>query len=124
LTRNLLVTRTNGKKFRISVPEDAKVTFGPWSPPGDKTRAYNEKSMAGTLRVYENASTKASILGCFSDVVSFREECLDYEEEVITQEVATIWKSDNKGFRSEQTARVASSFDDPQLEEGKDDSDW
>jgi hypothetical protein len=80
--------------------------------------------MVGTLRVYADSSTKASILGCFSGVASFREESLDYEEEVITQEVATLWKSDNKGYRREETAKINRSFD-PQLPEGEsDETDW
>ena len=119
MSKILLVTKTNGKKFRITVTDEAKVTFGPWSPPGEKATAYSEKALAGTLRVYESKKTGASILGVFSGVASFRDDTLDYEEEIITQEVATLWKSDNKGYRREETAKVSSSFEE--LPEGSED---
>jgi hypothetical protein len=121
MAKTLLVTQNNGKKFRVTVPDGAKVTFGPWSPIGEgKAASYDrsEKAMNGTLRIYESSKTGASILGCFSGVTSFRSDELDFEEEVITQEVATLWKSDKNGYKREETAKVRSSFE---LNDGEDD---
>lgn len=117
MSKIILVTKTNGKQFRVTVPDEAKVTFGPWSPPSEKASAsYSEKSLTGTLRIYETAKTGATILGCFSGVASFRSSELDYEEEVITQEVSQVWKSDKHGYKREEIGHVSSSFE--QLTEG------
>ena len=79
------------KTFKISIPDDAKITFGPWSPPSAGVKAYDSpKALSGTLRVYENAKSGASVLAVFSGVNGYREEW------------ATIWKSDEHGYQREE----------------------
>lgn len=103
--RTLLVEKTDGKKFRIQVPDDAKVTFGPWSPPTMSKYGGESRSMAGTLRIYQGS--KENIIGCFTDVKGFRENGLAYEEEVVREEVSSIWKSDEHGYVRETKAQAA-----------------
>lgn len=101
--RVLLCERQGGKMFRVTVPEGAKVTFGPWSPPSGKDRVYGGAEMGGTLRIYESKSSGASIIGCFTKVVSFRDDTLDYEEQVAIEKGASLWHSDQKGYKREES---------------------
>jgi hypothetical protein len=105
--RTLLV---EGKKtFRIGIPDDARVTFGPFSPPTAESKYSGEKALAGTLRVYKGGTTKTSenILAVFTDVRSFRDlSSVEYEERVATEEVRTVWKTDKDGYRSEVSGKV------------------
>lgn len=95
------------KKFKITVPDDVKITFGPWSPGRkDKTTAFDVSAVnnGGTLRVYD---ATGNILCCFAHVTSFRDISLDYSEQVVVEEGATIWNSDQSGYKREhkQAAR-------------------
>ena len=91
------------KTFKIVIPDEAKITFGPWSPPTGESK-YNtpsEKSLSGTLRVYENGKSGASVLAVFSGVSGYRDTALEYSEIVAREEGAVIWKSDEKGYSRE-----------------------
>lgn len=96
------------KTFKIAVPDDSILTFGPWSPgKKDKTTAFdvgNNISNGGTLRVYD---AKKNILACFAHVTSFRDLSLEYSERVVVEEGSTIWNSDKEGYKREhkQAAR-------------------
>jgi len=113
--RELLV---EGKKtFRIKIPDDARVTFGPFSPPTAEKGYGNEKSLSGTLRVYSKG-TKATenILAVFTDVRGFRDQSqVEYEERVATEEVRTVWKSDQHGYKSEVASKTKAAWVDPVL---------
>lgn len=111
--RRLLVEKDDGKKFRITLPEGAKVTFGPWSPPSGEGR-YVERTgaaLSGTLRVYESSKSGASVLAVFSHIKTYRDEALDYEEELIREEGRAIWKSDKAGYKVKESVSRSSSFD-------------
>jgi len=97
------------KTFKISVPDESRVSFGPWSPPtGEGRYQASERALSGTLRVYEGRSKESSILAVFSGVSGFRDTSLDFSEEVAREEGAIIWKSDSKGYeREEKVKRVA-----------------
>lgn len=84
------------KTFRITIPDDAKVTFGPWSPPNEKGGGYVSR---GTLRVYQGS--KDNILCCFSGVTGFRDLSMQYAEQIAREEGATIWKDDENGYTRE-----------------------
>ncbi|MFI5223895.1 MAG: hypothetical protein ACHQX3_06570 [Nitrospirales bacterium] len=89
------------KKFILTVPDEATLSFAPWSPPnrnGDKNlySPVAEKNR-GTLRIY-SSGLKSPILACFSDVVSFRDMSIGYAEEIVKEEGATIWRDDEKGY--------------------------
>jgi hypothetical protein len=86
------------KIFRITIPDDAKVTFGPFSPP-TKGRPYGSNESRGTLRIYQGS--KDNIIACFAGVSSFRELSMQYAEQVAKEEGATIWKDDDKGYTRE-----------------------
>ena len=124
MTRTLLV---EGKKtLRVKIPDDARVTFGPFSPPTADTKYGGEKALVGTLRVYDGkgAAAKQSILAVFTDVRGFRDlESIEYEEQVATEEVRTVWKSDQNGYTSEVNGTTEKNWvPDPakQIESGED----
>lgn len=97
-TREILVF--GEKTFKIKVPKDAKLTFGPWSPPPkERGGGWDHADRRGTLRVYQG--TEKNILAVFAGVSGFRDTTLEYMEEVVREEGATIWKSDEKGYMRE-----------------------
>lgn len=102
------------KTFKIKVPDDAKITFAPFSPP-QKERfggggGYNDHK-AGTLRIYQG--TKDNIIGVFAGVRGFRDTSLDYSEEVAVEQGATIWKSDQHGYEREEKVSSRKEWVDP-----------
>src|SRR5690349_12086301 len=93
------------KTFKITVPDDARVTFGPWSPPSRKNgEMYGDpESRRGTLRVYKGSGQKeTNIIACFTGVRSFRDLSIGYAEEVAREEGSVIWKDDEKGYSREE----------------------
>lgn len=120
MSRELLVY--GRKTFKFTVPDEAKITFGPWSP-GEKGSKYgndSDKALNGTLRVYETAKTGASVLAVFSGVTGYRDTSLEYAEEVAREEGAVIWKSDSKGYSREEKVKRDTDWISPQLVSGKD----
>lgn len=99
------------KTFKITVPDDAKITFGPFSPPGKMGYTGSQERAVGTLRVYQK--TKDNIIAVFAGVKGFRDLSLDYEEEVAREEGAIIWKSDKDGYKREEKVQRASEWVDP-----------
>lgn len=98
--RELLVF--GDRTFKISIPDDAKVTFGPWSPPPKDRSGWQNEERRGTLRIYKNEGAKENgILACFAGVTGFRDLSIGYAEEVAREEGATIWKSDEHGYMRE-----------------------
>lgn len=119
MSRTLLVF--GRKTFKITVPDDAKVTFGPWSPPSAGAGARydtSEKALSGTLRVYESSAAKASILAVFSGITGYRDTALEYEEEVAREEGAVIWKSDKDGYKRQEKVKRSTDWYTPELEAG------
>lgn len=99
MSKQLLVF--GAKTFKVTVPDDAKLTFGPWSPQtGENKYGASEKALVGTLRIYHK--TKENILAVFSGVTGFRDLSLEYAEEIAKEEGATIWKSDQHGYEREE----------------------
>jgi hypothetical protein len=95
--RELLVF--GDKTFKIEIPDDAKVTFGPWSPPTrgqDSVGWHNSGRSAGTLRIYQGS--KENIVALFAGVTGFRDLSLSYAEKIAQEEGATIWKDDEQGY--------------------------
>ena len=99
--------------FKIQVPDDARITFGPFSPPSAKGH-FSESDRRGTLRIYRSHS-KEDIIACFSGVDSFRDISLEYQEEVIREEGATIWKSDEHGYLREDKHSANRKWTEPAL---------
>lgn len=121
MTRTLLV---EGKKtFRITIPDDCKITFGPWSP-GEKNNYEGAKT--GTLRVYESKNANANILGVWSGVSGFREDnAISYEEQIAREEGAIIWKSSKDGYKREENVKRETEWLNPakELTEGEKETD-
>lgn len=102
------------KTFKVSVPDDAKMTFGPWSPPTGNSRYDNsDRSLIGTLRIYKGAKSSDNILAVFSGVKGFRDTSLEYMEEVAREEGAVIWKSDQNGYQREEKVKRDATWGDP-----------
>jgi len=117
MSRELLVF--GPKTFKITIPDEAKVTFGPWSPPtgeGKYSRT-SDKALNGTLRVYASDATKATILAVFSGITGFRETSLEYTEEIAREEGAILWKSDKSGYTREEKVSRETDWVNPQLTE-------
>jgi len=111
--RQLLVF--GDKTFRITIPEDAKVTFGPWSPPKRDEQRWGEEGKQGTLRVY--GRTKEDVLAVFAGVRGFRDLSIGYAEEVAKEEGATIWKDDEQGYVRESKVSRKNEWVTPELPE-------
>lgn len=93
------------KTFKITVPDDSAITFGPWSPPKDASVRYNggdDSARRGTLRIYAGTKSTANILAVFSGVKSFRDLSIGYSEMVAREEGASLWKSDENGYEREE----------------------
>jgi len=99
------------KLFRITVPDDAKITFAPFSPPSKVDGfARRPETAVGTLRIYQG--TKDNIIAVFSGVRGFRDLSLEYQEKVATEEGATIWNSDQHGYSRETKVQRRSEWTD------------
>lgn len=97
--------------FKITVPDDAKVTFGPWSPPSKKGN-WDSGDKRGTLRIYQG--TKDNIIACFAGVEGFRDLTMQYAEQVAKEEGAVIWKDDQDGYvREDKVQRKKEWVGDP-----------
>lgn len=119
MPRTLLVERGNGdKNVKVTIPDDARVTFGPFSPPTkDKYGSMrSEGGSQGTLRVYSfGTETKASILAVVTNVRGFRDTgMVQYMEEVAKEEGATMWKSDADGYVREEKVKRSKDWIDPE----------
>ena len=112
-TRQLLVTAD--KTFKITVPAESKITFGPWSPPkktGDQFPVERNINHGGTLRIYDGPH----VIAVFSNVTGYRDLSLEYAEMVAKEEGATIWKSDQNGYqREDKVSRQHEFISQPQL---------
>jgi len=120
--RQLLVE--GDKTFKLDIPDDAKVTYGPWAPPksnkaGGSTWNNDEGHKRGTLRIY--TADGKSILACFAGVTNFRDISeVKYSELVAKEESAAIWKSDDKGYeREDKMVRQQEWVTEPKLIPGK-----
>lgn len=71
------------RDFTVSVPDDARVTFGPFSPPaaGAGWKGGSGSGLSrGTLRIYKGAKTTENVMAVFSGVEGFRDLSLGYAE--------------------------------------------
>ena len=104
------------KTFKITVPDDAKITFGPWSPPRTNKNGYemnDNSARRGTLRIYTGSEKTGNVLAVFSGVLGFRDLTLGYAEEVAKEEGATIWKDDEKGYQREESVKRSKEWVEP-----------
>lgn len=91
------------KTFKITVPDESKITFGPWSPPkGERTTMMSDAALRGTLRIYDKDK---NVIAVFSGVSGYRDAALNYSEQVAKEEGAVIWKSDQEGYQREEKVK-------------------
>lgn len=114
MSRTLLVFGDRDKEFRIIIPDEAKVTFAPWSPPPRDGRAWEPEAKTGTLRVYEGS--EKNILAVFSGVRGFRDTKIGYMEKVAREEGETIWRDDERGYVRDSKVSRQSEWVVPALE--------
>lgn len=108
------------KTFKIEIPDESKVTFGPWSPQTGEKYNTSERALSGTLRIYAGGTAASSILAVFSGVKGFRDLSINYAEEVAREEGSIIWKSDRDGYqREEKVQRSADWMAIPALPKGE-----
>lgn len=108
-TRTLLVYGRT--EFRITIPADAKITFGPFAPPTRGGYEMAQGRAAGTLRIYDKS--KERCIACFSPVSGFRDLAMNYEEKIAVEEGASVWKSDAEGYRREDKVSRKSRWIEP-----------
>ena len=113
MPRTILVFTSN-KNFKIEVPDDAKVTFAPWSPPTEGGWRGNG-SPVGTLRIYKGSKENGDVMGVFSGVHSFRDIDLHYEEEAVILKGATVWHDDNGVYHKETDVARTTEWVVPEL---------
>lgn len=80
-TRTLLVEQADGRRFKITIPATAKVTYGHLHP-GVKGGGFGDEG--AVLRIYEGTNQTAM----FRRVFSFRDLGYEYEAEQVVEEVA------------------------------------
>lgn len=97
--------------FKITVPDNAKITFGPWSPPIKGEFRGDREALKGTLRIYEGS--KDNILACFAGITGFRDLSLQYAEQVAKEEGAIIWKDDKDGYTREEKIKRSEDWIEP-----------
>lgn len=107
--RQLIVKMVDGEK-RISIPKDAKLTFGPAIPGPSKDRGFGPREMEYALRVY--LKTKDNLIAIFTGVREFREIDMPVEKLVIREAGTAVWKSDETGYKTEQAVKRSGAFVD------------
>jgi len=90
-TKTLLVEDNHGR-FKVTIPGNAKVTFGPLVPSGGKFSDCQEL----TLRIYE---TQNQQLAAFVGVRWFRDTSLPVERRVVSEVGEESWERDEDGER-------------------------
>lgn len=121
MARQILVTQEGKKEFKITVPEEARLTFGPWSPSSMKNadRYSGDKALTGTLRVYAGKSETSGVIAVFSGVTGYRDlSLIDYSEKTTIETGSAIWKSDKQGYYEEKKVAFDEKWDAPQLTDG------
>lgn len=92
--------------YRVTIPDDARLTFGPWSPPpsAESKRGgggWSDESKRGTLRVYKGAGT-TNILAVFTGVRTFRDvSTISYTKQVLREGTSAIWQNDDGSITRE-----------------------
>lgn len=96
----LLVKDAKGE-FRVTLPAGAKLTFGPNVPYARKGGYGQEAGYA--LRVYQGS--KENLIAVFANVEWFRDVSLDVSRLIVREAGKTVWKSDEKGYKVEESVQ-------------------
>lgn len=93
--RTLLVRDGDGE-FKVDLPAEAKLTFGPAVPYARKPGYAPENQGGYALRVY--VGSKENLVAVFNGVQWFREIGIPVSRLVIREAGKSVWKSDDKGY--------------------------
>lgn len=107
--RQLIVSCISGEK-RITIPKEAKITFGPAIPGPSKERGYGPTEREYALRVY--LKSKDNLIAVFTGVREFRDVEMPVEKLVIREAGNAVWKSDETGYKVEQSVKRKGAFVD------------
>lgn len=133
--RTLLVTKNSGEQFRITIPSDAKITFGYFNPtggPGDNRARYSDESREdmkrSCLRIYRGSKDNGEQLAAFTGVREFRDLGLSVERLVKKSVGQASWEEDTEGNLQESrkvvvSKRLAKDDDLLELEAGDEEDD-
>lgn len=119
------------RDFHIEIPDDAKVTFGPFSPPSATSGwkgASGSGASRGTLRIYKGTKTTENVMAVFSGVEGFRDTELTYTatpRPPVTRAPTALldWPSMSRGDREEFTEMVASAMRQQAIEAALDEDE-
>lgn len=108
-TRRLIIYRmlrgNKTERLRLTIPSNAKVTFGKLQP----TPGYSDTNNFGqVLRIYR---TENQQLACITNVISFRDEALLFEKLQLVDDEAQ-WVSDNGMDITEDIGKALAGPDD------------
>lgn len=100
--KTYIITRDNGTRSRITVPEDWKVTFGPAARGNHRSSGSNNMKVPMALRFYESEKKQRAI---FTDIVSFRDASIKMEDEKVRTEEKDGY-TECEGVRKRTTFRA------------------
>jgi hypothetical protein len=110
--RTLIVTLDNSKNVRLNVPDGGRVSLGfvtiP-TPEGVKPLHWSDRPYFKAFQIHDKDGNS---LCCMQNVSSYRDMTINYAEEVVREEGASIWKSDNNGYEREEKLRRTQTFDE------------
>lgn len=109
-SRTLLCMGSEGE-FKITIPEGARVTFGPNVPFTPRANAYASPDRGYSLRVYEGKGND-TLIAVFSNVASFRDITLPHAKLVVREAGKSMWKSDENGYEVSESVSRESAFID------------
>jgi hypothetical protein len=112
----MILVKTESEEFRIGIPADAKITFGPSFPPMKNERGYG-KPMEYALRIYRGS--KDNLIAVFTGVREFREDGMTVEKKIHSEAGKTLWRSDEEGFKVATSVKRKEKFMDVKQIEGE-----
>lgn len=101
MSRQILVKEDRGI-FRLEIPDDAKVTFGPAIPGPRAARGPND---VYALRVYKGATEKSGLLAVFPGIHYFHEVETICVLRPTTEDGQTNWQRDDGWFEQLEDVR-------------------
>ena len=111
--RTLILTNCSGKNTRVTVPDKARVVFGYITTTTTMKLDRYARDLP-FVRAFQVFDEDESLLACFTDTASFRDASINYAEEVVREEGASIWKSDNNGYEREEKLKKTKAWDEPE----------
>jgi len=109
--RTLLCKSGNGTEFKVIIPDNTIVTFAPAIPPNSNDRFSGEREYA--LRIYKEPKKESNLLAVFTNIRSFRDvDQIEIQTLVVRERGKSLWKSDEKGYKVENTLQRESKFTD------------